>query len=190
MASVFFSYSHKDEQLRNELETHLALLKRQGKITTWYDRRISAGSEIDLSISEELESAQVILLLVSAHFLASNYCYEKEMERALERHKERSTVVIPVILHPCDWHSAPFGSLRATPTDGKPVSMYANMHEAFTIVTKDIRKALEQIPAEPSAIASNPPASLIPKYSSNPRSSNLAIKKEFNDHERDELFRE
>lgn len=188
MASVFFSYSHKDEQLRNELETHLALLKRQEKITTWYDRRISAGSEIDLSISEELESAQIILLLVSANFLASNYCYEKEMERALERHKAHSAVVIPVILHPCDWHSAPFGSLRASPTDGKPISMYANMHEAFSIVTKDIRAALEKIPSEPSAVAQNNPVSLVNKYNSNPRSSNLAIKREFNDHERDEFL--
>ena len=188
MASVFFSYSHKDEQLRNELETHLTLLKRQGKITTWHDRRISAGSEIDPSIAGELESAQIILLLVSAHFLASNYCYEKEMERALERHEEHSAILIPVILHPCDWHNAPFGSLRATPTDGKPVSMFANIHEAFAIVTKDIREALEQIPAEPSATTYSDLASLAPKYSPNPRSSNLAIKRKFNDHEQDEFL--
>jgi len=189
MTSLFFSYSHKDEQLRNELETHLALLKRQGIITTWHDRRISAGSEIDQSISNELESAQVIVLLVSANFLASNYCYEKEMDRALERHKKRSAIVIPVILHPCDWNSAPFGSLRATPTDGKPVSMFANLHEAFSIITKDIREALEKIPSQPSATASNHQQALLaPKYSSYPRSSNLAIKKEFNDHERDEFL--
>lgn len=188
MASVFFSYSHKDEDLRNELETHLALLKRQGQITTWHDRRIAAGSEIDSTIAAELESAQVVLLLVSAHFLASNYCYEKEMERALERHESGSAIVIPVILHPCDWHSASFGSLLATPPDGKPVSMFGNTHEAFALVTKDIRKALEQLPSQPStgpdvAIGSS-------NFSTKPRarSSNLAIKKDFNDHERDQFL--
>ena len=139
MAKLFFSYSHKDEEHRNELETHLALLKRQGVISSWHDRRITAGSEVHQSISSELESAQIILLLVSAHFLASDYCYEKEMLRALEKHKEGSAVVVPVILHPCDWQSAPFGQLRATPMDGKPVSMFANQHAAFAIIARDVR---------------------------------------------------
>jgi len=102
MVTLFFSYSHKDEDLRNELETHLALLKRQGIISSWHDRRITAGGDIDKTISSELESSQIILLLVSAHFLASDYCYEKEMTRALEKHKDGSAVVVPVILHPCD----------------------------------------------------------------------------------------
>ncbi len=188
MASLFFSYSHRDEELRNELETHLALLKRQGKITTWHDRRIMAGSEIDSTIAAELESANVVLLLVSAHFLASNYCYEKEMERALERHQQGSAIVIPVILHPCDWHSAPFGALRATPADGKPVSMFANFHEAFSMVTRDVREALDAVPTEQTATEGSVTASKGSSITPLPRSSNLAIKKEFNDHERDEFL--
>jgi tetratricopeptide (TPR) repeat protein len=150
MAKLFFSYSHKDEELRNELETHLALLKRQGVLSSWHDRRITAGSDFDQTISSELESSQIVLLLVSAHFLASDYCYEKEMIRSLEKHEDGSAVVIPVILHPCDWHSAPFGHLRATPTDGKPVSMYANQQEAFAIVAKDVREAAKSDPAPES----------------------------------------
>lgn len=78
MATLFFSYSHKDEELRNELETHLALLKRQGIISNWHDRRITAGSDLNDAISGELEEAQIILLLISAHFLASDYCFDKE----------------------------------------------------------------------------------------------------------------
>jgi hypothetical protein len=151
MAKLFFSYSHKDEELRNELETHLALLKRQGVITSWHDRRISAGSDFNKNISSDLESSQIILLLVSAHFLASDYCYEKEMTRAIEKHEDGKAVVIPVILHPCDWHSAPFGHLRATPTDGKPVSMFANQHEAFAIVAKDVREAAK-VPTPDSTV--------------------------------------
>ena len=113
MASVFFSYSHKDEALRDQLETHLALLKNQGLIDAWHDRRILAGSEVDDAIFDKLDSADVILLLVSADFLSSSYCYSREMQRAMERHAAREARVIPVILRHCDWHGAPFGKLMA-----------------------------------------------------------------------------
>lgn len=189
MVTLFFSYSHKDEEFRNELETHLALLKRQGVISSWHDRRITAGSDVNQVISSELESSQIILLLVSAHFLASDYCYEKEMKRALEKHEDGTAVVIPVILHPCDWHSAPFGHLRATPTDGKPVSMYANQHEAFAIVAKDVRRAAKSFPAPNSAPKSRKGDvdSEIPLPQGD-RSSNLRIKRKFDDHERDQFL--
>lgn len=189
MTTLFFSYSHKDEELRNELETHLALLKRQGVISSWHDRRITAGSDFNQAISSELESSQIILLLVSAHFLASDYCYEKEMKRALEKHEDGTAVVIPVILHPCDWHSAPFGHLRATPTDGKAVSMYANQHEAFAIVAKDVRDAASLVPAQkspPKGGARHVGSGTQP--SQGDRSSNLRIKRKFDDHERDEFL--
>jgi hypothetical protein len=183
MAKLFFSYSHKDEEFRNELETHLALLKRQGVISSWHDRRIMAGGDVHGNISAEIEGAQLILLLVSAHFLASDYCYEKEMQSALQRHREGSAVVIPVILHPCDWHSAPFGHLRATPTDGKPISMFANQHEAFSIVAKDVRAVAERFANSRDDERSTP--SQGGKAPSQERSSNLRIKRKFDDHERD-----
>jgi len=189
MANLFFSYSHKDEALRNDLETHLALLKRQGVISSWHDRRITAGGDIDETISSELESSQIILLLVSAYFLASDYCYEKEMKRAIEKHNEGTAVVIPVILHPCDWQSSPFGKLRATPTDGKPVSMYANQQEAFSIIAKDVRGAVDSLSGSVKTLRSNQvsvsPGTNIPQRG---RSSNLRIKRKFDDHERDEFL--
>ncbi|MBN8283562.1 toll/interleukin-1 receptor domain-containing protein [Zoogloea sp.] len=186
MAKLFFSYSHKDEDLRNELETHLALLKRQGVISSWHDRRISAGSDIDKTIDAELESSQIILLLVSAHFLASDYCFEREMARALEKHNEGSATVIPVILHPCDWHSAQFGKLRATPTDGKAISMYANRHEALAIVARDVREIATSVSAmEPPSREAPPLERLDLRSSPKPRSSNLRVKRKFDDHERD-----
>ena len=189
MANLFFSYSHKDEELRNELETHLALLKRQGVISSWHDRRITAGSDFDQAISSELETSQIILLLVSAHFLASDYCYEKEMARAIEKDKDGSAVVIPVILHPCDWHSAPFGHLRATPTDGKPVSMFANQHEAFALVAKDVRVAAQSVPMPESAPKDDQyHVGTQPRVAQGDRTSNLRIKRKFDDHERDEFL--
>lgn len=69
--SVFFSYSHKDEDFRNELEAHLALLRRQGIISSWYDRRITAGSDFSEVISGQLDSSQIILLLVREPGLGS-----------------------------------------------------------------------------------------------------------------------
>lgn len=189
MTTLFFSYSHKDEDLRNELETHLSLLKRQGIISTWHDRRISAGSEINSVISAELESAQIILLLVSAAFLASDYCYEIEMNRALQKHAEKSAVVIPVILHPCDWHSSLFGGLRATPTDGKPISMHGNMQEALAVVASDVREAALKFDRDDRSQSrlskEDYPSSSPIKFD---RSSNLRIKRKFDDHERDEFI--
>ena len=190
MANLFFSYSHKDEELRNELEVHLSMLKRQGLISAWHDRRIGAGNDIHSSISDELESADIILLLVSASFLASDYCYDKEMLRALEKDKEGIARVIPVILHPCDWTSAPFGSLRATPLDGKPVSMFANQAEALTQIAKDIRVAVEEmgVSSSPHPEDINETAPDMTLHSNTPRSSNLRVKKSFTDREVDDFL--
>jgi len=189
MANLFFSYSHKDEELRNELEVHLSMLKRQGLLQAWHDRRIGVGKDIHSNISTELEESNIVLLLVSANFLASDYCYEKEMERALEKNSEGSAIVIPVILHPCDWHNAPFGNLRATPLDGKPVSMFANRDEALTQVAKNIRTAVEELgyPAQEEGISQK----IAPMQARDPsfhRSSNLRVKKKFTDQEIDEFL--
>jgi len=147
MLNLFFSYAHQDEQRRDELETHLAVLKRSGLIRAWHDRRISAGSELDHTICESLEQADVVLLLLSPHFLASDYCYEREAMRALERHHAGEAVVIPVILEPCDWLYSPFRALRATPPDGKPVSQFTNINEALQQVTSDIRNVAQLVSA-------------------------------------------
>jgi hypothetical protein len=189
MANLFFSYSHKDEELRNELEVHLSMLKREGLIDTWHDRRIPAGDNIDSEISSALEQADVVLLLVSAHFLASDYCFDIEMRRALQKHQEGSARVIPVILHPCDWHSAPFGNLRATPPDGKAVSMFANQDEALALVAKDVRNALppaeknKKIPTISRQLPTNAPGSM-----GQVRSSNLRVKRSFSDEEIDQFM--
>ena len=142
MASVFFSYSHSDEPLRDRLEIHLAMLKRQGVIDVWHDRRLPPGDNIDLGISAQLEAADLILLLVSPDFLASPYCYGVEMSRAIERHSLGEARVLPVILRPCDWHTAPFGKLLATPKDGKPITKHADLDEAFLEITNAIKAAL------------------------------------------------
>lgn len=140
---LFYSYSHRDEGLRDELETHLAMLKNEGIIQGWHDRRINAGQEWDGEIDEHLNSARVILLLASPNFLASRYCYDIEVKRAMERHEAGEARVIPVILRPSEWERAPFSKLQALPTGAVPITRWPDRDEAFLNVAQGIRLAVE-----------------------------------------------
>lgn len=149
--TLFYSYAHEDELLRNELEKHLSLLRRQGLITEWHDRQILAGEEWARDIDQHLETASIILLLISPDFLASDYCYDIEMLRALERHKRGEARVIPIILRPCDWRTSPFAHLQCLPRDGKAVTTSQNLDEALLAIADGLRRVIEQgqIPARP-----------------------------------------
>ena len=185
MAAIFMSYTHTDETLRNELEKHLSGLRRQEVISIWHDRRIGPGEDIHGQISAHLDSAEIILLLVSADFLASDYCYDTEMARAMARHVEGVARVIPVILRPCDWHGAPFGRLKAVPTDGKPVTKHATLDDGFLEVAQAVRQAAESLGSPtPASISAMGAASSPTPTQARPRSSNLRVKKEFTDRER------
>jgi WD40 repeat protein len=142
--TVYYSYAHKDETLRNELEKHLSLLRRQGLITEWYDRRIEPGANWEQIIDEYLNNASIILLLISPDFFASDYRYEIEMRRALERHITDEARVIPIILRPCDWKQAPFRHLQCLPRDGRAVTQWPNRDAAFRDVVEDIRQVITQ----------------------------------------------
>ena len=142
---VFYSYSHKDEKLRDRLESHLALLKREGIISQWHDRRIGAGTEWRSAISEQLDASHIVLLLISSDFLASEYCYDIEMKRAMELHELGNTRVIPIILRPCDWKLAPFAKVNALPTDGRPVIHWRDHDTAFTDIARGIRDAINSL---------------------------------------------
>jgi len=146
---IFYSYSHKDEDLRNELEKHLGVLKRNGVIAGWHDRKIAPGAEWGGEIDKHLETADIILLLVSSDFIASDYCYEVELKRAMERHAQRTARVIPVILRNCDWRDAPFGKLQALPKDGKPIKTWNDMDEAFTDVVAGLKRTIAVIAGGP-----------------------------------------
>jgi hypothetical protein len=144
MAKAFISYSHRDEKALERLHTHLATLRREGKITAWYDREILAGEDIDRTISSNLAGSEVFLALVSPDFLDSSYCYDQEMAKALERHAEGTLRVIPVILEPCDWKSTPLGKLKALPRDGKPISTWTNENIAYLDVVTELRRTTSE----------------------------------------------
>ena len=148
---AFVSYSHKDELALDRLHTHLAVLRRDGRIDDWFDRDILAGGELDSEIAEQLESCSLFLLLVSPDFLASDYCVEREMERAMERHDSGEARVVPIIVEPCDWRSTSLRHLRALPRDGRPISDWPNENNAYLDVVQELRRILEieEVPSAP-----------------------------------------
>ena len=138
------SYSHKDEQLWEELKEHLSPLQRQGLLKVWYDRAIEPGSEWEDQIFKELAEAEIIILLVSASFTASDFCFRNELTAAIERHKAGQCRVIPVIARDVDWKKLSFGRLQALPKDGKPVTSYTRQDEAWLQVAQGIRLIIEK----------------------------------------------
>jgi len=155
---IFYSYAHEDERLRKALDKQLSLLKRDGLITDWYDHKIMAGKEWESEILTHLDSAQIILLLISPDFIASDYCYSIEMQRTMERHERGEARVIPIILRPADWKSAVFGKLKALPSDGKAVTRWSNRDEAFLNVAKGIRRTVRELappPTHPTEVISS-----------------------------------
>ncbi len=144
---VFISYSHRDEELKEELEVHLATLKRQGKIKPWQDRSIEAGTEWDATIKAELEAAQIILLLVTPRFMASDYIHKVELARAMERHGDGTARVIPIIMKPVDLKGTELRQLQALPKDGKPVTRWDDQDEAFLNVVQGIRRVVDSMGA-------------------------------------------
>src|ERR1700730_17031780 len=134
---VFYCYAREDEKLRNELEKHL---RRQSHIIGWHDRKISAGIEWADEIDAHLSAADIILLLISPEFMNSEYCYSNEMKRALERHAAGEARVMPIILRPVYWKDAPFSTLKVLPSDGKAVTSWANVDEAFADIASEVTK--------------------------------------------------
>src|SRR6266700_3790505 len=142
---VFISYSHQDHTLREELDTHLANLKRQNIITSWFDGNIKPGEELQPHIIEHLNTAQITLLLVSANFIASDFCYSTEMKQAIARHDANKARVIPILLRPTDWKGAPFAKLKMLPTDAKAITLWPTHDEGFVNVIQGMRDAIDDL---------------------------------------------
>ena len=143
------SDSKKDEEMRQNLEKHLKILQRQGVITTWDKGMIGAGKEWESETNKQLMTADIILLLISVDFIASNWCWDVEVKSAMERHEAKQARVIPVILRRTDdWeNNTPFRKLKPLPKDGKPVSEWGNRDKAFCNIAEGIRAAVDELTA-------------------------------------------
>jgi hypothetical protein len=142
---LFCSYSHRDEDYLHQFETHLAMLKREGWISLWTDRRMLGGGHIDSAIDTALLSSDLIAFLVSPDFLASDYAYGIELASALLRHQTGEGWILPVILRPCDWRVSPLGQLNALPRDGKPISQWQSSDDAWLDVVRGLRLVIEHL---------------------------------------------
>src|SRR2546421_787307 len=147
---IFISYADPDKRLLERLEKHLALLQRQGFITLWHNRNIIAGTNRKSEIDAHLQKAEIILLLVSANFFASDRCYSFEMQKAMELHKRGSAHVIPIILSPVNWQEAPFSHLQVLPANGVPITQgkwHTLNNDAFVDVVEGIKKVVSELMA-------------------------------------------
>ena len=146
-ATVFISYAHEDEAVRQELEKRLVALERKGILRRWDDRHITAGSEYAGEISGKLNSARLILFLVSPDFDASEFCNTVEVPRAMELHRAGEARVIPVLIRPTpNWEDTPYGKLQVLPEDGRPVSKWSDKDDAYSSIVKGIQRAIEAPP--------------------------------------------
>jgi len=193
MVQIFISYAHADEALRQELDKHLASLKHQGLIESWHDRRIAAGQAWADEIDANLQTADVILLLVSADFIASPYCYDVEMREAMRRNAAGQAVVIPVILRPCDWHDRPFGKLQAATRDGRAIAKYPTLDDGFLEVVQAIKGAAHEVilrrglknVASRKSVEAMQSRHTSASAGNVPRSSNMRVNRTFSDHDKD-----
>lgn len=142
---LFYSYSHKDERFRQELETHLKLLRLSGLIAGWHDRDIEAGDDWKAKIDENLAKADIVILLISADFIASEYCYDVEAKYALAQHQANAMRVVPVIIRDVNWKRADFAKLQALPQDGRAVELWANRDSAWRDVSEGIERVAEEL---------------------------------------------
>ena len=139
---AFISYSHKDSSFLERLHTHLTQIKRDGKLTSWTDEMIPAGGAVNDHISNNLETSQIFIALLSPDYIASNYCYEKEFAKAIKMLEKGILIIIPIIVEPCDWLNTPFREFKALPKDGKAITDWSNENTAFLDVIQNLRKLI------------------------------------------------
>jgi hypothetical protein len=165
--SVFVSYAHEDEPLKKRLRQQLAAMERRGLISVWDDRAIPAGGNWEAAILERLASADILLLLISSSFIASDYCYGEEMNRALQRHLAGEALLVPILVRPCQWQMLPFiedHKIQMVPRDGKPVTGtndWPSEDKALEVVATELAAVVQ---ARRGAAAEPPPAAGGPDF--------------------------
>jgi hypothetical protein len=149
---IFVSYSRKDQDLNKRLLESLSGLQREGLATIWHDRNIDAGECWTLEINNQLEIADIVLLLISPSFVSSNYCYGVELERAMERQSQGRAKVIPILLRPVDWGKSRLNDLQALPANGRPVTQWNNEDEAFQDISSGSRNVITRFEDQPAKV--------------------------------------
>ena len=142
---VFCCFAHEDREIQKLLIKYLSPLQRLGQITIWDENNIGVSVEWEKELHQHLENADIILLLISPDFLASDFCYSLLMQRAIERHKQGSTVTLPLILRPTYLKNMPFSNLLMLPNNGRPLSKWPDQDEAFLDILQGIEKIIIEL---------------------------------------------
>jgi hypothetical protein len=177
---AFISYSHQDSKMLELLHKHLTQLQRDGIISTWTDNQINPGNKIADTISHALVNSNLFLALLSADYIASNYCYEKEFAAASQMQEKGQIIIVPIIIEPCDWLNTPFKQFKALPRDGKPISTWENINTAFLDVIQNLRRLIQNDESE-----NNSSAPATPSESKSTR--NYRVQKDFDSIEKMEF---
>jgi hypothetical protein len=141
---IFLSYSHQDEELKEQLEAHLSQLRRDNIIESWNDRKIIPGQKWGEEISEHLKSADIIIFLISPDFICSDYCCDIEVSEGVKQHNDGKSKVVPIVVRPCDWKEMEIGKIQALPKDAKAVTTWPNRDEGWLNVTFGLKKLINE----------------------------------------------
>jgi adenylate kinase family enzyme len=142
---VFCCYAREDQEMLERLKKHLAPMQRSGQITIWSDFNLNAGVEWEKEQHQHLESADIVLLLISPDFMNSDYCYSTEMARSIQRHDEGSAHIIPILLRSTYWKDAPFANIQMAPMDAKPVTRWPDLDDALHDITVHINRVVSDL---------------------------------------------
>lgn len=173
---IFVSYSHRDGDARARLETHLAPLKRE-RVETWFDGGLDAGEKLDTGIARALRGAHVFVALLSPDYLASNYCWNIEYRRAMNRRARGTMRVVAVVLRPCDWKSTQAAGFKLLPEDGREVTRWRSADDAFLNVAQGIRRVVATVRKEMAAPPPKRPARSKPAARAKPPAATARPKK-------------
>ncbi len=145
---IFIAYSQKDRAYLDDLRTHAAPLLHGGNVSIWFDGEIHAGEVWDAEIKASLHAADIILMLLSSHSLASDYFYKQEVKEALERHEAGKARVVPVVLSACLWQKTPLANLQGLPKGMTPINSWPNRDDAWNAVLLGVSDLIDEIENE------------------------------------------
>lgn len=144
-AFIVYHAGGQDEKHCQTLEKHLSVLKRLGDLVIRHERLVTPGKDLKSELSQMLDSAHLVILLLTPDFIASNFCYAEQMERAMERHRENRARVVPVFLRPCYWTELPVARLQALPSSTKAITSYKDEESAWAKVARGIHAAVKDL---------------------------------------------
>lgn len=148
---IFCGYAHEDRALFEQLQKAFAVLLRQKQIVVWHYGELLPGAEWESEIERQLDTADIILLLISPSFIASDYCWSKEMQWAITRHSSGEARVLPILLKPTSgWKSTPLGKLQALPTGAKPITNWDKRDDALADVVNGLQRVIQDMQFEES----------------------------------------